>query len=464
MSNGRRHVTPVPQLWVEEGQRVASTLSGISAVVVLAPNSTTAAHVAIGIARDVARTRRTAIADLTGAAPLRALARPDDAAPGITECFVRGLSLNDAARPAADDTSLLFILPRGRETLSAELLASARWGRLAAGFAEADALLLIVAPSGAEGLDALVPQTDGVVAIAGVEVPMQWRVVAQVDDLTAAAPSAATNNQSGPRMARPVRRALRALTGILLVGGLIGVVVWLLQYDGLSGMRARFTLRTDSGNATAPPSPKAVGPAAKGAAPTDSQRPDTGEIMAGQPPLPRVPQDTMAVPEPVNPLDSVLAAQFAVEIVATNAAASAHLWVREHGSRLANVTTMPVVLGSTHVRWYRVVSGAFRERAAAEALLASLRREGTVDARAGRVVRTPLALQLESNVPRAAASARVAALAAGGVDAYALLQDDGTTRLYAGAYESAAAAVPLHAELRALGLAPQLAYRTGRTF
>jgi hypothetical protein len=51
-----------------------------------------------------------------------------------------------------------------------------------------------------------------------------------------------------------------------------------------------------------------------------------------------------------------------------------------------------------------------------------------------------------------------------GVPAYALVQDDDSVRLFAGAFETAAAAVPLDADLRAAGLAPQLAYRTGRTF
>ena len=83
---------------------------------------------------------------------------------------------------------------------------------------------------------------------------------------------------------------------------------------------------------------------------------------------------------------------------------------------------------------------------------------------AGLVVRVPLALLLEAGVPRGAAPARVTALVARGVPAYALLQDDGTVRLFAGAFETAAAAVLLGADLRAAGLAPQLAYRTGRTF
>ena len=97
-------------------------------------------------------------------------------------------------------------------------------------------------------------------------------------------------------------------------------------------------------------------------------------------------------------------------------------------------------------------------------MLAALRDEDVLRAGAGAVVRVPLALLLEAGVARSAAPARVAALATRGVLAYALVQDDGSVRLFAGAFETAAAAVPLDAELRAAGFAPQLAYRTGRTF
>jgi hypothetical protein len=116
------------------------------------------------------------------------------------------------------------------------------------------------------------------------------------------------------------------------------------------------------------------------------------------------------------------------------------------------------------MRWHRVLAGAWRDRTSADSMLASLRDEGLLRAEAGLVVRVPLALMLEDGLPRGAAPARVAALVVRGVPAYALLQEDGTVRLYAGAFESAAAAVPLGADLRAAGLAPQLAYRTGRTF
>jgi hypothetical protein len=174
--------------------------------------------------------------------------------------------------------------------------------------------------------------------------------------------------------------------------------------------------------------------------------------------------DTVRVPDPVNPLDSTAAAQFAVELVATNTAAGANSWIRERGIQLAGLTVSPVLLGADGSRWHRVIAGAWRDRTGADSLLAALRDEDVLRAGAGAVVRVPLALLLEADVPRSAATERVAALVVRGVAAYALVQDDGSVRLFAGAFETAAAAVPLDAELRAAGLAPRVAYRTGRTF
>ncbi|MHB1313282.1 MAG: hypothetical protein ACYC3L_14800, partial [Gemmatimonadaceae bacterium] len=179
---------------------------------------------------------------------------------------------------------------------------------------------------------------------------------------------------------------------------------------------------------------------------------------------PLVPADTVAVLAPVNPSDSAIAADFAVELVATNTVAGANSWLRERGARLPGATVSPVLLGAGRMRWHKVLVGAWRERAGADSMLSALRDEGTVRAEAGLVVRAPIALLLAAGVARGAAPAQVAGFVARGVPAYALLQDDGTVRLFAGAFESAAAAVLLDADLRARGLAPQVAYRTGRTF
>jgi len=427
----RRPPAPAPDPWEEEGRRLAPQLAGLSSVTVIGDDAETSARVALGAARATASERRVAVADLVGApSALGAVTGAADA-PGIIDSFLRGVSLNDVARPAADGTRSLFILPRGNEpTLPGEMLASDRWSRLAAGFAEAGALLLIVARAGTPALDALVRQTDGVVAVGAADIPMEWRVLAQAGERMAP-PALVADRSRRPAPTRRRRVITAAAALAVVLAAIAGVALW----------RRTPRAATPPGNAPL----------------ADTARPAAAVARAAR-------ADTVRVPDPVNPLDSAVAAQFAVELVATNTAAGANLWIREREVQLAGLTVSPVNLGAVGARWHKVIAGAWRDRTGADSLLAALRHEDVLRAGAGVVVRVPLALLLEAGVPRTAANARVAALTGRGVPAYALVQDDGSVRLYAGAFETAAAAVPLDAELRGAGLAPQLAYRTGRTF
>jgi hypothetical protein len=58
----------------------------------------------------------------------------------------------------------------------------------------------------------------------------------------------------------------------------------------------------------------------------------------------------------------------------------------------------------------------------------------------------------------------IATWEARGISAYALTQEQGRIRVYAGAFESPAQAVVLAMMLRELGAEPRLAYRIGRSF
>jgi len=429
----RRPAAPAPDPWEEEGRRLAPLFASVSSAVVIATDAECAARVALGIGRVAALERRVAVADLTGGAPSLVALAGDGDAHGITDSFLYGVSLNAVARPAADGTPSLFILPSGSEpTVPEDVLRSDRWRRLAAGFGDAGALLLLVARAGTPALAALVVQTDGAVSVGDASIPLEWRVIAQAGDRT---PAAAVAAVEGPR--RPWSAFSLMSAALLVVTILIAVAS--LWPRGPSPT-ARDRLSAPPGAVTTVPAPR---PAALPAAAS---------------------VDTVRVPDPVNPPDSAIAAQFAVELVATNTATGANLWLRERGASLPGVTVSPVLLGAARTRWHKVLAGAWQDRVGADSMLTALRTEGVLRADAGVVVRVPLALLLEAGVPRGAAPARVAALVARGVPAYALVQEDGTVRLFAGAFETAAAAVPLDADLRAAGLAPQLAYRTGRTF
>ncbi len=441
MIGRRRPIAPAPNSWEEEGRRLASHLDGLSSVIVIGLDADATARVALGAARATSLARRVAVADLVGAASaLGVFAGPPDA-PGIIDSFLRGVSLNDVARPAADGTPSLFILPRGSEpVLPDDMLRSDRWRRLAAGFTDAGALLLIVARAGTPALDALVRQTDGVVSVGDADIPIEWRVIAQAGERGRVQTATVADGTHGSMVRRPAagqpsargRRLVAAIAAVVIVAAVVAVAVrWQRSRD------ATAPLDNPTPPATlAPPAPTPVAP----------------------------PADTVRVSDPVNPQDSAAAAQFAVELVATNTAAGANSWIRERGGSLPGLTVSPVLMGAARSRWHKVLAGAWQDRAVADSLLAALRDKGVLRAGAGVVVRMPLALLVEAGVPRSAAASRVAALAARGVPVYALLQDDGSVRLYAGAFDTAAAAVPLDADLRAAGLAPQLAYRTGRTF
>src|SRR5205823_4936922 len=81
---------------------------------------------------------------------------------------------------------------------------------------------------------------------------------------------------------------------------------------------------------------------------------------------------------------------------------------------------------SQGARWFKVISGAYANRADADSLLAALRRRKVLDAGSGAVTRLPFAFLIESSVPAAAVSGMLANYADRGQPVYALRQTDGT--------------------------------------
>ena len=77
------------------------------------------------------------------------------------------------------------------------------------------------------------------------------------------------------------------------------------------------------------------------------------------------------------------------------------------------------------------------------------------------VVHAPFGLLLAGGLPTDSARHLAASLIKRGVPAYVLITPVGGGRVYAGAFDSADQAAPLATSLRAIGLAPVVAYRTG---
>jgi hypothetical protein len=413
--------------WEEEGRRTAGSLDGVAAAVVLGANLEAAALVARGIARAVATRRHVALGDLAGdLAPLYELAGGEDA-PGLTDCFREGLPLNDVARPAPGSDSL-FVLPSGAPPVAVpEIFSHERWPRLVAGFAQAGALLLLVAPVDAPGLAALVAVTSGVIM---VDTPpgsvKRFPVLATID---APEPPRASTSSRSTRMAWWVAAALVAVTA--------GAGVW----------------RTFGGSLTSHRTDAGIAPAVAATPPTSA-------------PVPARTADTLHLSDPVAPADSAAIASFAVEVVAASTLAGANSFLADNRetTSLRGATVSPVTAGGGSTLWYKVIVGACPDRACADALLDALRRERLAGDAEGRVVRLPYAVLLEANVDRSRLVQVVQSWSGRGVTPYALVQTDGSVRVFAGAFETPAQAAPLAVALRAARVAPAVAFRTGRMF
>ena len=440
--------------WEDEGRQLGESLDEYHAIVVIGTDSTIAAHVALGIGRAQSARRRVAIADLVGEAPpLQALVTTEDPH-GIVDSFQYGVSLNRIAYPV-DGSGQLFIMPSGSEPPDhAEILPNPRWRRLAAGFREVGALLILVVPAGAPGIEDLVTVTNGAILV-GSEVPSQLPaafVIASVREPRLA--PASTRRGIAPRAELPPaaeatgkRFSTTAIVGVGLTVLLAATALWLaarpLSHSFAPLWKNRGAHETLAG--------KILGPGVESAG-----RPATAgrDSMAAVAPSP--------IPVVVNRADSAGAASYAVELMAANTQAGAILKLQRDGKNLPAATFAPVL--SRGERWYKVFAGAYRDRAEADSLMSDLRRRGLLDARAGVVVQVPYAFLIDSGVPAAAAPNMVATYADRGQPVYALRQPNGAVWLYAGAFEFPEQAVSYAESLKAAGIIPVLVYRKGRVF
>jgi hypothetical protein len=144
------------------------------------------------------------------------------------------------------------------------------------------------------------------------------------------------------------------------------------------------------------------------------------------------------------------------------------LFVRKNGAVLPAAAVSPVPIGAERTTWYRVTAGAYTRREQADSLLEALQRAGVLSSgSAGRVTRTPLALLVDSVQSQGgivdAIRATVDTYTARGLNVYALVQDYGGARIFAGAFGTADQSAGLIKTLRGAGLNPVLVYRTGST-
>jgi hypothetical protein len=427
-----------PVAWEDAGRQIASLLGSYSAVVVTSSDPVAAAHVALGIARAEATHRRVVVGDLVGDTPsLRSLVRDEDPH-GITDSLLYGVSLNKIGY-AVEGTENLYVMPSGTDPhIDEEILRSARWTRVAAGFGEVGALLLLVAPWDSKGLGDLIDKIDGAVLVKDTDLPAAPNslVLARVASPTPTLKiplhliSARAASWKQHRWFYP---ALGAIALLLIAS--VGLALMLARVGRAARQPARVVAKA------APPAP----------APT--------------PPPPRPPPETLYVAPPVNVNDSASAAAFTVELLVANTAEGANLFVRKNGAALPAAAVSPVAIDLERSKWYKVTAGAYTRRYQADSLLRALRNSGVLTDSSGSVTTAPLALVVDS-VPTQggivdAVRGAVDKYTARGLPVYALMQNDGGALIYAGAFSRADQSAELIRTLRSAGLKPVLVYRTG---
>ncbi len=424
-----------PVAWEDAGRQIAQVLGSYSALIITSSDPVAAAHVALGIAAAEAAHRRVVIGDLVGDLPaLRSLVKDEDPH-GIADSFLYGVSLNKIGYEV-EGRSNVYVMPSGTEpALGEEIFRSARWKKLVTEFAQLGALLLLVARSDAPGLAELADQVDGVVLVRDADLPgaPSALVLARVPAPT-------------PTLKIPLHRiSARAADWtrhrwLYPAAGVLALV--LIAALGLAVMLLRVG-----------PAPRAPAVAATKPAP------------APTPPPPRPPPETLYIAPPENVNDSASASAFSVELLVANTAEGANLFVRKNGAALPAAAVSPVSIDPERSTWYKVTAGAYTRRYQADSLLLALRRSSVLTDSAGSVTRTPLALLVDS-VPTQggivdAVRAALQKYAARGLAVYALIQDDGGARIYAGAFGAADQSAGLIRKLRGAGLKPVLVYRTG---
>ena len=510
------------RLWEGAGVELAVRLEFINAATIVGADSECVAHVALGAARASCGTRRVVIADLLGDAVTLSNLAGGPGTDGLTDGFIRGQTLSEIARPAGG-ASGVFILPTGRGRITEELVASERWQQIARGFADIGALLLIATRPSTPSLASLVRCTAGVIAVdvasaslAGMQVLTTLRLrdrernrTRALDrDLGADLDSALERSRDRVRMhttpvrriatpapappvqwigmaaaarpwerwiatlaaARPWEEWFRALatarpqlrTAGMVAGALtvvaLGSVVWRAITGGSRQQPAPVSAESPTARPVAAATRSAATPA------TLTANAANAANAASNPPSAR---DAGSLGAVVNPDDSAAASVFAVELLDANSVAGAGAFLRDStswpGANGRVVGAVVPLLRNGDV-WYRAVVGAWRSRDAASSLLGAMRDGGVLRRDGGRVVRVPYALVLNSSVTRPLAVSAISGWRALGIHAYALTQNDGTVRVFAGAFESPLQAAVLAAAVRTAGTTPVLAFRTGSAY
>lgn len=516
--------------WVlSEARRVGPLLEGQYAVVISGADPHASAQVALELARIHSATRRVAIADLIGDAPalLAAVTDGDEDPHGISDSFFYGVSLNRIARPI-DPAGNVFLMPSGTEAVALpEVYGNDRWRRLAAGFEQVGALLLVVAKPDVEGFRALCQYVGASLPLNRAQRPdpidgvhMLWLEsdgsrAALAALARGATPAAGTAYASaGPAgsgahtvpddagrqlertaeriVERKVERAREVATedraqrqSRVLATVAAAAAVVLLGLAAWPTVQARIFPGTTQAVAAADSLDSAAENAVSAGGSADAAVPDEASTAplaegGGEAAGTLATERTGSTGGTGSTGRGERIRASAGPLVIANpgdsarAAAFAVYFVAANTveearppaglATMAGVAVSPVVLGTAGAQWYRVTVGAGSDSADATALLVRLRAANQIGSANGSIIRVPFAFQLEDGVAAAQANEALDRWAKRGIRAYVLRQPNGEVTVYTGAFQSVRQAGVLADSLVGVGIPPTLVYRTGRTF
>lgn len=448
--------------WEAAGRRSAPVAGAGGAIVVTGDDAEAAAFVALGMGREQARRRRVAVADLVGELPPIESLAPGGVRHGVSDNVLYGVSLSRIAHPV-DAARNLFVLPSGDAPLDHDtILRSERWRRLGVSFAEADALLLLIARSDSPGLDALVQATAGAVVVGHTARPIPGPVLAWVEAPQAIhmpAPAADTAGERVPEVdvSQPTVRNITPIVGLAPVNRSLArhlELPWRLPRSAywVAGAAAAVLLlalalrsldRAQAENNLARRG-KRVAPAA--ATPVSGGTPDAG--VATPPPLPPAPDTAIQ--------------RYSVQLASFTSLSGANTRLDQQERRgMPAATFSPVVLPDGG-RFYYLRVGAYRRWASADSMLRALRRQGVLGRGEGTIVKTPYAVLVDRGMMLETARSLASGYRAKGLPVYVVPQGDGTGALYAGSFAAPEQAGFLLATFRANGYQPSVVLRTGR--
>ncbi len=445
----------------DEGERLSPLLDDVYATVIAGTDSDVAAATALAIARVQGQRRRVAIADLVGESrALEALLGGDDPH-GVSDSFLYGVSLNKIARPI-NDTGTIFLMPSGTESVANEqVYANERWRRLAAGFHQVGALLLIVAVPGTPGFAELCGFIGAIMPVGSTTFPMPpgVRLIAPPPPPAAEPPAITPPSRSTTARARAVAaedQASRRNKLFALLLGLAAIAVaigasWQQLKPYLPAPIVELFERA----------PSTPGDTASLAA-TAAQRVDTLSDSAKQAASDSARLAAALQREPLqvaNPTDSVRALRYAIYFSSANN--------RDAATPSAYVASLPAtamsIVHEDGLLWYKVTVGAYQTRAAAARELVQLQSQKLVSS-GGSILAVPYAIQLDSSVAPGTVRGLLANYKTRGIEAYALRKPSGQVTIVTGAFETPTQANILADSLQKIGITPVLVYRTGRMF